>query len=153
MAVSLRGIREDRERQAVLLRELLVRLDVVDADAEDLRVGVAEGEDVVAELAGLGRAARRLVLGIEVQRDPLAAIVLQLVPFAVLVLQLEFRRGRAERPALRRRQRRCQPGEQERRAADNGDCVCDSWSSPMLKMRAVASKSGSRHCAILILTH
>ena len=92
------GVGEDRERQAVLLRELLVRLDVVDADAEDRRAGVAEREDVVAELAGLGRAARRLILGIEVQRDPLAAIILQLVPLAVLVLQLEVGRGSCRAP-------------------------------------------------------
>src|SRR4030095_15800144 len=58
------GVREDREGQAVLLRERLVRLDVVDADAEDLRAGVAEGEDVVAELTGpWGRSTPRPTCG------------------------------------------------------------------------------------------
>ena len=54
-----RGIGEDVEGQAVLLGEFFVRGDVVDAHAEDDRVRLAEREDVVAQLTGLGGAARR----------------------------------------------------------------------------------------------
>src|SRR5262245_61794610 len=75
-------VRENGEGQSVFVRKLLVRFDVIDADAEDLRIRLAKRKNVVAEFASLRRAAGRLIFRIEVQRDPLAAVVLQLMPFA-----------------------------------------------------------------------
>ena len=46
-------IGEHLERQTVFLRERFLRLDVVHADPEDHRIGAAESEDLIAELAGL----------------------------------------------------------------------------------------------------
>src|SRR5215208_7723183 len=66
------GIRQQRERQAVLLLELHVRRFVIRADAEDDGPSLAEGVEVVPDPARLRRTARRVVLGIEVDDDRLA---------------------------------------------------------------------------------
>ena len=92
----LLGVREHREGQVVLLREAFLGVDAVDADADHRGVGAAEREDVVADLAGLGGAARRAVLRVEVEHDPLAAVVGERAPLAGLVLQLEGGRSFAD---------------------------------------------------------
>ena len=70
------GICKQREGQAVLFREFLMRILVVQADAQNLAVEVFERENVVAKFTGFGGATRCVVFGIEIQGDPLAAIVL-----------------------------------------------------------------------------
>ena len=67
------GVGEERERQVVLLLELDMGLLVVGADAEDDRARALELPPGVANPAGLGRAAGRVVPGIEVENDRLAA--------------------------------------------------------------------------------
>ena len=88
---SFHMVGEQREWQRVILGKLAVRFDVIEADAEDLGIEFAEREDVVAELAGLGGATRRLVLRVEIENDPLIAIVLERVQLAGLVRQFELR--------------------------------------------------------------
>ena len=89
-AVLLRNlfgrIGEDVEGQAVFLGEFLVRGDVVDAHAQDHGVRLAEREDVVAQLTGLGGAAAGEVLRVEIQHHPLALVLVERVPLARLVL-------------------------------------------------------------------
>src|SRR5882762_2549341 len=96
-AVGLGGflgaVRQQGEGQAMLLRKLLVRSDIIDADAEDHGAQFIERENVVAEFAGLRGAARRVVLRIEIQHHPLAAVVLEFMPRAGLVLQAKRGRG------------------------------------------------------------
>ena len=72
------GVGEQRERQLVLLLELDVRALVVRADAEHDRAGALELAPRVADPAGLGCAAGRVVLGIEVEDDRLPAQLGQL---------------------------------------------------------------------------
>src|SRR3954468_5515316 len=69
------GVGEERERQVELFAEATVARRAVLADAPDVGVrgGVVGVE--VAELAGLGVTARRVVLGVEVQDGPAALLV------------------------------------------------------------------------------
>ena len=55
--------------QAELVNELLMRLGGVLADAEDLVASVGERVKIFVEVAGLGRAAWRVVLGVEVEDE------------------------------------------------------------------------------------
>src|SRR5919198_3933718 len=80
-------VREERERQLVLRLELLMRRDVVGADAEDLSAALAEDVVRVAKLTSLGRAAGRVVLGIEVEDDRAAAQVRELDRLARIALE------------------------------------------------------------------
>ena len=91
-------VAQQGERQVVLVGELHVRLDGVAADADHGRTGVGEVLVVVAERAGLGGAARRVVGRVEVDDDPVAALVAQLDGVAGL------------RRAARSRARRRPPG-------------------------------------------
>src|SRR5215213_4399038 len=89
------GIRQQRERQAVLLLELHVRRLVVRADAEDDGPSLAEGVEVVPDPACLCRTARRVVLGIEVDDDGLAPEVREPNCLAGVALELEVGCGLA----------------------------------------------------------
>jgi hypothetical protein len=83
---------EEREREPVLLLELHVRPLVVGTDAEHDRAGALELAPRVADPARLGGAAGRVVLGIEVEDDRLAAQVGQPNRLARVARQLEIRR-------------------------------------------------------------
>src|SRR5690606_6958171 len=67
--------------------------DLVQAYPDPLRPGAAQGDDVVAEGAGLAGAAGGERPGIEVQDQPATAVILQPVHASVLVLQGEARGG------------------------------------------------------------
>ena len=71
--------------QAELVDELVMRLGGVLADAEDLVARVGERNQVVVEVAGLGRAARRIVLGVEVEDEFGALEFIEGTNVAVLV--------------------------------------------------------------------
>jgi len=60
---------QQREVHVVLVVERLDRFDRVGRDAEDDRVVGGVGVGMVADRAGLRRAARRVGLGIEVEDD------------------------------------------------------------------------------------
>ena len=68
----------------------IVGLNVVEADTENLRVQVPVREDIVAKFAGLGRATGCFVLRVEVQYDPLVAVVFERMQLSDLIRQLEF---------------------------------------------------------------
>src|SRR5947207_12674092 len=84
-------VREQRERQLELRLELLVRADVVGADAEHHGAAVAKNVVRVSELARLDSATGRVVLRIEVENHCLPAEIGQLHGLAALALQLEVR--------------------------------------------------------------
>src|SRR3954462_5443840 len=88
------------------LLESLVRGHVVDTDTEYCGAGLPKAQKVVGEFAGFFCASRRLVFRIEIQDDPLAAIVFQLMPMAILILQLEVWRGAADTRNIRMRDKR-----------------------------------------------
>ena len=90
------GVGEERERQVELLAEPAVARGAVLADAPDVGVGRGVVLVEVAELARLGVAAGRVVLGVEVQDGPAAALVGEAVD------RRRSRRG-GRRPARRRR--------------------------------------------------
>ncbi len=92
----LLAVRQQGERQSMLGCEFLVGVHVIHADAENHGTGLAEREDVVAELAGFGGAAGCAVLRIEVEHDPFAAIVGKAHALALLVRQGECRSGGAD---------------------------------------------------------
>ena len=73
-----------------------MRFDAIDADAENLRVQVTKRENIVAKLARFGRATRRFVFRVEIQNDPLIAIVLERMQLPGLVGQFELRRPIAD---------------------------------------------------------
>src|SRR3954453_21295892 len=81
------------EAQVVLVRELLDARDGIGRDAEHDRAGGVVVGRVVADPARLGRATRRVGLGIEVDNDLLSAQLRQAHLLAALVRQLEVRRG------------------------------------------------------------
>src|SRR5262245_29338298 len=81
-----------REVQPVFLLELVVPVDAVLADADHLRLDLAEVGQLVAEAAGLGGAARRVVLGIEVEHHRLAAQLRQLELLAAVGRRREIGR-------------------------------------------------------------
>ena len=84
-----------------MLGEARLARFVEDADAEHDRLAGLEARQVVAEGAGFLRAARRVVLRIEVQNDRLPGVVAEPVGLAVLIFQTErgrFLSGLDERP-------------------------------------------------------
>src|SRR6185369_202782 len=60
------------EGQLVFLLELVMAGHAVAAEADDDGIALAEAGEAVAEAAGLGRAARGIVLGVEIKDDLLA---------------------------------------------------------------------------------
>src|SRR5262249_9648427 len=89
-------IREQREGQPVLLDELLVRRHRIAADADHLDARVREVAELIAEGARLARAARRVVLRVEVDDQVLLpAEVGERDALPVLVVERELRRARA----------------------------------------------------------
>ena len=66
-----------REGQVVLFDELLVRLFAVDTYTDYFITGLAQFIVVVAQVAGLGGAARCAVFGVEVENDFLSLVVAQ----------------------------------------------------------------------------
>jgi len=75
LAELLVGVADEREREAHLRGEALVRLDRVARDAGDDRSRLREPVVQVAELRALGRAAGRVVLRVEVEHDRVPAVV------------------------------------------------------------------------------
>src|SRR5579872_5290213 len=60
---------QQREGQRILLLELRVRGDAVRTHANDRRIDTLEARERIAELTRLSRAARRVILRIEIQHD------------------------------------------------------------------------------------
>ena len=83
---------EQREREVVLGLELRVRGLLVGADAQHDGAGALERGPPVADVAGLPCAAGRVVLGIEVEDDRLAAQRRQADLLAAVARQREVRR-------------------------------------------------------------
>src|ERR1700730_5390964 len=81
-----------REGEAVFLLELVVLLHAVLGDADHLRLHLGEVGQGVAKAAGLGGAARRVVLGIKVEHDRLAAQLRQFQLLAAVGAGAEVRR-------------------------------------------------------------
>lgn len=105
------GVREHRERQAVLFCKGFLGVDLIDTDAEHYGVGPTERKDVIAQLASLGGASWRVVLWIKIEHDPLATVVGQRAPRSCLILQAEcgcriadFHAGQGEREGERQHQ-------------------------------------------------
>src|SRR5262249_27850657 len=90
------GVGEEGERQRELLAEPAMAGGTVLADAPDVGVGGRVRLVEVAELAGLGVAAWRVVLGIEVQDGPAALLVGQVMDRAGLVGERHVRRHLAD---------------------------------------------------------
>src|SRR5690625_4301212 len=85
------GIGDERKRQAVFLRECLVRLDIVGRDTDHHDAGVLKAAIIVAQAAGLFGATRRVIFGIEVERNLLTAVIRQRNGRTVLRLTGEIR--------------------------------------------------------------
>src|SRR5262245_14712637 len=99
-------VRQERERQAELRPELLMRPGIVGADPPDLGLFRLDALVQVAELARLGGAARRVVLGIEVDDGPLATAIAEAVDRAGLIGERDLGRlvaglGHRHRPRIR----------------------------------------------------
>jgi hypothetical protein len=86
------GVAEEREGEIVLLREVRVLLDGVEADADDLRVLFLVLAGKVPEPGTLGRSASGVGLRIEPEHELLSAKVTQLHAVAVVIEHLEIRR-------------------------------------------------------------
>jgi len=78
------SVGEQLEVQTFLGAELLVRLFILRADAEDHGVFCFELGEVALEAVGFDGAAGREVLGIEIEDHPFAAIVTECNGFAFL---------------------------------------------------------------------
>src|SRR5579884_447504 len=63
---------EDLKVEMIFFGELLVRCDRVDADSEDRRVEMLNGNDVVSKGAGLFCAAGGIILRIKIKNHPLS---------------------------------------------------------------------------------
>ncbi len=100
------GVAQQEEREPVPPGERPVRLDRVRADADHLSAGLAERLVAVAERARLGRAAGRVVLGVEEEDDlGLAPEVGQARRLPCRRGEREVRRGVAHAHAVARRHR------------------------------------------------
>ena len=82
---------EEGEREPELLAERPLAGGALRADAPDLRTALADGVVGVAELARLDGAAGRVVLRIEVEDRPAAALVGQPMDRAALVAKGDVR--------------------------------------------------------------
>ena len=71
-ADALVAVRQQRKRQAVLLREALVRLESLRVDAEHVDTELLEAAEVVAVVAELPGADGRIVARVEDQQNALA---------------------------------------------------------------------------------
>jgi hypothetical protein len=89
------GVGEELEAEGVLRAPGFVAFDGVKADAEDDRVGGVILGDVALEVVGFDGAAGGLVLGVEVEDDPLALVVGEADGLVFLGGQGEVGRGRA----------------------------------------------------------
>ena len=83
------GVREEIDFESEFVAEIFVGLDVIGADAEDGNSGFIEIGFAGGEGFALDGAAGRVVLGIEVDHEPLACEVAQLLNFAVLIGERE----------------------------------------------------------------
>src|SRR3954453_5856110 len=113
VAELVRVVDEQRKRELVLPAELAVGVRVVGTDAEDLDPTAAELAVGVADPARLRRAPRRVVLGIEVEDDRLAAQLRELHGAAVVGLRVDIRCSRSfgdHCPHANRPPRDCVPG-------------------------------------------
>lgn len=79
------GIGHEREVEVVFLDELAMGGLAVGANAYNLITGLGKLFFVVAKVAGLGRATRRQVFGIEIQRYLASGIIAQLYLVSILV--------------------------------------------------------------------
>ncbi len=121
-----RGIRQQRKGQLVFLGEGLVRQAVIHAHAHHLRTQRRELRQIVAEGAGLAGAARRIVLGIEVQHHPLPAPVGELAHRAHLVRQGKVGGGCAKGRNARLGQQGQQQDQQQKAQEFHGGLSGDS---------------------------
>ena len=85
-------IGDEREGELVFRLELVVARDRVARDADDRRLHLGEVGEIVAEGAGLRRAARGVVLWIEIEHNLLALEVLERDLAAAIGRQCETRR-------------------------------------------------------------
>ena len=83
---------DEWEVQVVLLDELTMLCVAVDADADDLHAGSEQLLAMVTYATGLGRAAARQVLWVEVEHELLATIVTQAYFTPLLVFAQNFGR-------------------------------------------------------------
>jgi len=89
------GVSEELEAEGVLRAPCFVAFDGVEADAEDYRVQSVILGHVALEVVGLDGAALGLVLGVEVEDDPLALVVGEADGLVFLRGQGEVGRGGA----------------------------------------------------------
>src|SRR4029077_2312490 len=87
---------QERERQLELLAEGALARGPLRADAPDVGTALVDGRVVVAELARLGRAAGRVVLGVEVQDGPPAALIGQAMDGPRLIGEIDLGREIAD---------------------------------------------------------
>lgn len=92
LGYRLIGVGKRSEVEIELVGELLYRTDLVRRNADHPRSRLAVVGVVVANAAGLGRAARRIGARIKIQYDRLALEIGKLDRIAVLVWQLEVGR-------------------------------------------------------------
>src|SRR3989338_6647154 len=85
------GVGQQRERQAVFLGKRRVAVAVIDAHTENFRAQLLHRGVVVAKLTGLGGAAGRIVLGVEIQHHPATPVARQSSRFALLIRQRKIR--------------------------------------------------------------
>ncbi len=89
------GVGEELEAEGILRAPGFVAFDGVEADAEDDRVGRVILGDVALEVVSFDGAAGGLVLGVEVEDNPLAFVVGEADGLVFLRGQGEVGRGRA----------------------------------------------------------
>src|SRR5690606_26322277 len=105
-AELLVGIGDELERETVLRLEALVRREAVARDAVDHRIEPAELVVAVADVAAFPGAARRVVLGIEVEHDVAALEAREIDLSAARGLDLDVGKRRDTRRARARAARR-----------------------------------------------
>lgn len=86
------GVGDEGEWEVVGRDELLVGGFGVAADSDDSVAFGGERADIVAQRAGLGRAARRVVFRVEIEHEVLSGEIRQLHLVAVLVDAQQFGR-------------------------------------------------------------
>ena len=83
------GVGQQGKREMLFIGEFPVTLDIVGAHTEERDAHASQNVDIVAKLTGLGGAARRVVLGVEIQHQPLSPVIGKPVRLAVLIQELE----------------------------------------------------------------
>ena len=71
------GVRQQVEGERLLGAEILMRFDTVSRHAEDLGAGSLEVAVGIVEIPALGGATGRVILGVEVEDEVLAAELVQ----------------------------------------------------------------------------